>query len=86
MARRGWRRSGPGFVAKDRAVRFEILLDEAISTCMLSWADAERITGISCELLRQRIEDVVTPPIYFESGEEKSETLPMYSQEVSVTS
>lgn len=54
FSRRGWRANEPGTVRADRAVRFEKLLDQAISERALTWAEASSVTGIKVEELRQR--------------------------------
>jgi Zn-dependent peptidase ImmA (M78 family)/transcriptional regulator with XRE-family HTH domain len=56
VARRGWRQREPGYVWRDRAIGFEMLLESAITTKAMSWADAERVTGIREPDLRQRLE------------------------------
>jgi Zn-dependent peptidase ImmA (M78 family) len=58
MARRGWRRKEPGYVWRDRAIRFETMLECAIQTKLMTWADAERITGVRENELRQRIASI----------------------------
>jgi Zn-dependent peptidase ImmA (M78 family) len=55
MTQRGWKLDEPGYVWKDRAITFETILDVAIQTKRISWADAERITGIREDELRQRV-------------------------------
>jgi Zn-dependent peptidase ImmA (M78 family)/transcriptional regulator with XRE-family HTH domain len=59
MARRGWRHAEPGYVWRDRAIRFEMLLESAIQTKALTWADAERVTGVREYELRQRLAGVL---------------------------
>jgi Zn-dependent peptidase ImmA (M78 family)/transcriptional regulator with XRE-family HTH domain len=61
LARRGWRRSEPGYVWRDRAISFETMLETAIQSKVLTWHDAEHITGIREEDLRQRLVDAATP-------------------------
>jgi Zn-dependent peptidase ImmA (M78 family) len=58
MAKRGWRREEPGYVWKDRAIRFETLLDSAIQTRAMTWEEAESVTGIRQEQLRERLDEV----------------------------
>jgi transcriptional regulator with XRE-family HTH domain len=55
VVKRGWQRVEPGFVWRDRAITFEMMLDSAIQTKRITWGDAERITGIRADELRQRI-------------------------------
>lgn len=59
MARRGWRQNEPGYVWRDRAITFEMMLESAIQTKRLSWSEAERVTGIREDELQRRIADVV---------------------------
>lgn len=54
FSRRGWRAKEPGRVRADRAVRFERLLDQAISEKKLTWNEAAEITGINVDALKQR--------------------------------
>jgi len=54
FSRRGWRANEPGHVRADRAVRFEKMLDRAISKRDLTWSDAAEITGIKSAELRRR--------------------------------
>lgn len=55
VIKRGWQRNEPGFVWRDRAISFEMMLESAIKTKQITWEDAERITGIRADELRQRI-------------------------------
>lgn len=57
IAKRGWRHQEPGFVRRDRAVQFETMLESAIQTKTITWLDAERITGVREDELRQRLAD-----------------------------
>jgi Zn-dependent peptidase ImmA (M78 family)/transcriptional regulator with XRE-family HTH domain len=59
IVRRGWRRQEPGYVWRDRAIRFETMLETAIQTKTISWLEAERITGIREDELRQRLTDIM---------------------------
>jgi Zn-dependent peptidase ImmA (M78 family)/transcriptional regulator with XRE-family HTH domain len=59
IARRGWRRHEPGYVWRDRAIQFETMLESAIQTKKLTWLEAERITGIREDELRQRLADIM---------------------------
>lgn len=52
---RGWRKNEPGYVRPDRAIRFEDMLDSAITQKRMTWQLAESITGINQEELRQRL-------------------------------
>jgi Zn-dependent peptidase ImmA (M78 family) len=54
FSRRGWRANEPGTVKADRAIRFEQLLDQAISERTLTWSEASTVTGIKPEELRRR--------------------------------
>jgi Zn-dependent peptidase ImmA (M78 family)/DNA-binding XRE family transcriptional regulator len=59
IARRGWRRQEPGYVWRDRAIQFETMLESAIQTKTITWLEAERITGIREDELRQRLADIM---------------------------
>lgn len=54
FSRRGWRANEPGKVRADRAIRFERLLDQAISEKALSWNEASTITGLTAQELKRR--------------------------------
>jgi len=55
VVKKGWQHNEPGFIWRDRAITFEMMLDTAIQTKRITWGDAERITGIREHELRQRI-------------------------------
>lgn len=55
VVKRGWQRNEPGYVWRDRAISFEMMLDTAIQTKRITWPDAERITGVREDELRNRI-------------------------------
>jgi Zn-dependent peptidase ImmA (M78 family) len=55
---RGWKNAEPGFVWRDRAIRFETLMETALHTGKLTWTDAERVTGIHEGELRRRIAEI----------------------------
>lgn len=59
IAKRGWRRQEPGYVWRDRAIQFETMLESAIQTKTITWVEAERITGIREDELRQRLADIM---------------------------
>jgi Zn-dependent peptidase ImmA (M78 family)/transcriptional regulator with XRE-family HTH domain len=59
FGRRGWRQKEPGYVWRDRAIGFEILLESAIHSKRLTWADAERVTGVQESELRKRLEEAL---------------------------
>jgi Zn-dependent peptidase ImmA (M78 family) len=59
VARYGWRQNEPGYVWRDRAINFEMLLESAIQTKTISWPDAERITGVRESDLRRRLSDII---------------------------
>lgn len=61
MSRRGWRKNEPGSVWRDRAIRFETLLEEAIETRLMRWDDAEAVTGINKRELQTRLQGVTEP-------------------------
>lgn len=54
--RRGWRQNEPGYVAEDRSVRFERLLDAAILEEKLTLDQAAELTGVRSDELRERHE------------------------------
>jgi hypothetical protein len=58
MSKRGWRHNEPGYVWRDRAIRFETLMESALHSGLLTWSNAENITGIREDELRKRIVDV----------------------------
>jgi transcriptional regulator with XRE-family HTH domain len=55
VVKRRWQRNEPGYIWRDRAITFEMMLESAIKTKRITWGDAERITGIREDELRQRI-------------------------------
>jgi Zn-dependent peptidase ImmA (M78 family)/transcriptional regulator with XRE-family HTH domain len=55
MITRGWKSEEPGYVWRDRAITFEIMLDCAIQSKQISWDVAEKVTGIREGELRQRL-------------------------------
>ena len=59
MLRRGWRQNKPGYVWRDRAISFEIMLESAIQSRLMTWSDAERVTGVRETELRERIASVL---------------------------
>lgn len=73
FSKRGWRREEPGHVKKDRATRFEQILESAIHKKNLTWLQAAKITGIREDQLRQRVSQAIgmCEPIRFpEKGED----------------
>ncbi len=60
IAKRGWRQKEPGYVWRDRAITFETMLEMAIHSKRLSWSDAERVTGVREDELKQRLAEVVS--------------------------
>lgn len=58
MSRRGWRKAEPGYVWRDRAITFEMMLESAIQTKALRWSEAELVTGVREDELRERLADV----------------------------
>ena len=56
ISRRGWKENEPGYVAEDRAVRFERLLDSAILEERLTLEQAASLTGVRVDELRERHE------------------------------
>jgi Zn-dependent peptidase ImmA (M78 family) len=59
FAKRGWRKTEPGDVAVDRPLRFEQMLEGAVRSGTLTWAEAGRVTGIHEDELRQRLSEAV---------------------------
>jgi Zn-dependent peptidase ImmA (M78 family) len=55
FSRKGWRKQEPGHVWRDRALRFERLLETAIAMRELTWKEAEEATGVREEELKLRI-------------------------------
>ncbi|HEX4145992.1 MAG TPA: hypothetical protein VHY91_21000 [Pirellulales bacterium] len=70
--KKGWQHSEPGFVWRDRAITFEMMLDAAVQMKRMTWEDAERVTGIRAEELRQRIAMVYEEASSPEKGERQS--------------
>lgn len=70
MNQKNWRKEEPGEVRRDRALRFEGLLEEAIQTRKLTWSEAESVTGVYETELKQRLNDA----ILFQGEEGKSES------------
>lgn len=72
MIRRGWKASEPGHVWRDRAIRFETMLESSIHTRSLTWAGAESVTGVKEDELKQRLADVtsVNEPAEIETEEQ----------------
>ncbi len=58
MVKRGWKRKEPGYVWRDRAITFEMMLESAIQTKKLTWEDAERIMSIPEKDLKERLSRV----------------------------
>ncbi len=55
FGRRGWRKAEPGDVVADRPTRFEQMLEGAIQSGVVTWAQATEITRIRENELRERI-------------------------------
>jgi len=56
ISRRGWRENEPGYVAEDRAVRYERLLDSALLQQRLTLEQAAELSGVRADELRERHE------------------------------
>lgn len=56
ISRRGWRENEPGYVAEDRAVRFERLLDSALLEQRITLDQAAQLAGVRADELRERHE------------------------------
>lgn len=77
MSKRGWRKKEPGRVWRERAIRFEYLLDSAIQTKELTWREAESVTGITEAELKLRLLEAAGLPEE-EEGDELS-TLKLFA-------
>lgn len=75
MIRRGWKAVEPGHVWRDRAIRFETMLETSIHMRSLTWADAESVTGVRENELKQRLADVTSVKEPVETGGEKQKIL-----------
>ena len=74
MIKRGWKNEEPGYVWRDRAIGFEMMLEFAIQTKTLTWKEAETITGIHEEELKQRVAEA--PDVHKQREEHKKELYP----------
>lgn len=54
--RRGWRKNEPGYVAEDRSVRFERMLDAALLEGKLTLDQAAELSGVRADELKERHE------------------------------
>lgn len=54
--RRGWRKNEPGYVAEDRSVRFERMLDAALLEEKLTLDQAAELSGVRANELKERHE------------------------------
>ncbi len=70
MSKRGWKKAEPGNVWRDRAMRFEVMLESAIRTRAITWKEAERVTGITEDDLRTRLNRVTF--VGAEEGQEEA--------------
>ena len=65
VLKKGWQHDEPRYIWRDRAIAFEMMLEAAIKTKRITWEDAERITGIRDDELRERIaivfDSAITP-------------------------
>jgi len=59
FAKRRWRHSEPGRVAPDRALRFEVLFERALSLKKVTWDDVSKQSGISVSELKRRLSEPV---------------------------
>jgi len=75
MIKRGWRQNEPGYVWRDRAIGFEMMLESAIQMKILTWEEAERVTGIRESELRQRLANVMQIETKQDDGDEGRPTL-----------
>ena len=75
FSKRGWRREEPGHVKKDRATRFEQILESAIHKKSLTWQQAAKLTGIREDQLQQRLNLAIgmcEPMRFPEKGEDNN--------------
>ncbi len=59
FAKRGWRQREPGRTAPDRALRFEVLFEQAVSFKKLTLEDVSKHSGISVQELKRRLSEPV---------------------------
>jgi len=59
FAKRGWRQNEPGRVAPDRALRFEVLFERAVSLNKVTLDDVSRQSGIGVNELKRRLSEPV---------------------------
>lgn len=59
FAKRGWRQNEPGRVAPDRALRFEVLFERAVSMNKVTLEDVSRHSGIGINELKRRLSEPV---------------------------
>jgi len=59
FAKRGWRKTEPGEVGADRPVRFEQMLESAMRSGQLTWAQAAHVTKIREDELRKRLDSAL---------------------------
>lgn len=75
FSQRGWRTQEPGYVWRDRATRFERLLESAILEKRLTWRESELVTGIPETELRRRIAEALGGDIEPEEGTDDAQIL-----------
>ena len=78
MSQRGWRKNEPGQIWRERAIRFETMLETAIQTKQLTWEEAESVTGITQTELKDRLHEATGLSIRKEE-EEPARTLKISS-------
>ncbi len=59
FAKRGWRQREPGRVAPDRALRFEVLFERAVSLGKVTLDDVSKHSGITATELKRRLSEPI---------------------------
>lgn len=57
FAKRGWRQHEPGRISPDRALRFEVLFERAVSLKKVTLEDVSRHSGLSVSELKRRLSE-----------------------------
>jgi Zn-dependent peptidase ImmA (M78 family) len=75
FSQRGWRTQEPGYVWRDRATRFERLLECAILEKRLTWRESELVSGIPESELLRRIAEALGGDLDEEEGTDNAQVL-----------
>lgn len=59
FAKRGWRQREPGRIAPDRALRFEVLFERAVSLKRVTLDDVSKRSGINVSELKRRLSESI---------------------------